>query len=49
MIDPSPITDAELAALFVKTGDRHHQAYTESDGSDPDRALWYAPYVQTKL
>jgi NAD(P)H-hydrate epimerase len=49
MIDPSPITDDELAALFVETGDRHHQAYIESDGSDPDWALWYAPYVQTKL
>jgi NAD(P)H-hydrate epimerase len=49
MVDQPSITDDELAALLVETGDHHHQAYAASDGTDPDWALWYAPYVQTKL
>lgn len=43
------ITDRELADLIMETGRHHHEAYIESDGADPDWALWYAPYLQTRL
>ena len=45
----SSITEAELAALLQQTADRHHDAFIESDGADPDWALWYAPYLQAHL
>jgi NAD(P)H-hydrate epimerase len=45
----TPITEAELAALIQQTADRHHDAFIESDGADPDWALWYAPYLQAHL
>jgi NAD(P)H-hydrate epimerase len=43
------ITRQELADLFVETGQAHHQAYIESDGVDPEWAVWYAPYLQAHL
>ncbi|WP_205874119.1 NAD(P)H-hydrate epimerase [Mycobacterium camsae] len=43
------ITIAELADLLVETGQRHHQAYADSDGVDPEWALWYSGYLQTRL
>ena len=39
----------KLAALFVETGRAHHQAYIETDGADPDWAIWYADYLHDKL
>ena len=44
------MTDIEnLAELLVETGHQHHHAYETSDGIDPEWALWYAGYLQTRL
>lgn len=39
----------ELAALLEKTGHAHHQAFIESDGADPEWALWYAKTLEKPL
>lgn len=44
-----PITQEQLADLLMETGHHHHQAYAESDGVDPEWALWYAGYLQTRI
>lgn len=38
-----------LTELFMETGHAHHQAYIETDGADPDWAIWYADYLYDKL
>lgn len=38
-----------LADLFMKTGKAHHHAYIETDGADPEWALWYASYLEKPL
>ena len=44
------MTDIEdLADLLVETGHHHHQAYQDSDGVDPEWALWYAGYLQSRI
>ncbi len=43
------ITDTELAELFVETSKRHHAAFIDSDGVDPEWPMFYAAYVQTRL
>jgi NAD(P)H-hydrate epimerase len=43
------MTNEELAALLLETGQHHHQAFIESDGADPEWALWYAAHLQTKI
>jgi hypothetical protein len=43
------MTDEELEAILVETGHKHHEAYLESDGADPDWALWYAGYLQARI
>ena len=43
------MTDEELVALLVETGRKHHEAYIESDGADPEWASWYAGYLQGHL
>ncbi|ETZ99541.1 hypothetical protein I547_5783 [Mycobacterium kansasii 824] len=47
--DMISITAAELADLLVETGERHHQAYADTDGADPEWALWYSGYLQARL
>jgi hypothetical protein len=39
----------ELTDLFDETGKAHHQAYSETDGFDPDWPFWYADYLIDKL
>ena len=39
----------QLAALLEQTGHAHHQAFIETDGADPEWALWYASYLQSPL
>jgi len=39
----------DLAALLKQAGERHHEAFHEADGADPEWALWYAGYVQAHL
>jgi NAD(P)H-hydrate epimerase len=48
MSEPT-ITVDELAELLRQTGGHHHQAFLESDGADPEWALWYAAYLQAHL
>ena len=43
------MTEEELAALLTETGHKHHEAYLISDGADPEWALWYASYLQTRI
>jgi NAD(P)H-hydrate epimerase len=43
------ITEDELAALLRETAERHHAAFSESDGADPEWALWYASDLQARL
>ncbi|MBW2546331.1 MAG: glutathione S-transferase N-terminal domain-containing protein [Deltaproteobacteria bacterium] len=39
----------QLAELFKKTGQAHHQAFIETDGEDPDWPIWYAGYLEDRL
>ena len=43
------MTNEELAGLLIETGQRHHQAYAASDGTDPEWPLWYAGYLQSQM
>ena len=43
------ITETELAALVSDAGHAHHAAYIESDGIDPDWAMYYAGYLEAHL
>lgn len=38
-----------VTELLQETGHHHHHAYQSSDGIDPEWALWYAGYIQTRL
>ena len=40
---------AALAQLFREAAMAHHQAYSATDGDDPDWPLWYADYLYDKL
>lgn len=39
----------QIVALLEETGRAHHQAFIESDGADPEWALWYATHLQKPL
>ena len=43
------ITNTDLAALISAAGHAHHAAYIESDGIDPDWAMYYAGYLEAHL
>ena len=47
MADESRIK--QLTDLFRETGEAHHQAFIETEGEDPDWALWYADYLHDRL
>ena len=47
MSDQARIT--QLAELFKETGKAHHQAFIETDGEDPDWAIWYANHLRDRL
>jgi NAD(P)H-hydrate epimerase len=47
--DSTAITQTEVAELLLETGHHHHQAYADSDGVDPEWALWYSGYLQSRL
>jgi hypothetical protein len=38
-----------LAALFARTGQAHHEAFSDTDGQDPEWPLWYAAHLQDCL
>jgi hypothetical protein len=39
----------QLQELFRETGKAHHQAFSETDGADPDWPIWYAEYACSRL
>lgn len=39
----------QLAELLIETGRRHHEAFIETDGDDPEWPLWYAEYLQERV
>ena len=39
----------QLVALLEKTGHAHHQAFIETDGADPEWAMWYADNLKLPL
>lgn len=43
------ISSDELAELITAAGGAHHRAYIESDGVDPDWAMYYAGYLEAIL
>lgn len=49
MNSTNSLTRDDLADLLVETGRHHHAAYADSDGVDPEWALWYAGYLQARI
>ena len=47
MVDETKID--QLAALFEQTGEAHHQAFRQTNGEDPEWALWYAEFLRERL
>lgn len=47
MTDQTKLT--QLADLFRQTGEAHHQAFLDTDGADPEWAIWYAEHLQDQL
>ena len=45
----SPSKVQQLAELLEHTGRAHHQAFIDTDGADPEWALWYADHLQGPL
>ena len=40
---------SQLTELFLQAGHAHHQAFLDTDGDDPEWALWYANYLKESL
>jgi hypothetical protein len=47
------MADPELAGritdLLRETGEAHHEAFADTDGADPDWAIWYAERMHQRL
>ena len=43
-MDKQELSD-NLTKLLMETGKAHHQAFTKTDGVDPDWADWYGEYL----
>jgi hypothetical protein len=39
----------QLTELFEAAGKAHHEAFIESDGGDPNWAMWYVDYLIFRL
>jgi NAD(P)H-hydrate epimerase len=39
----------DIASLLEQTGHAHHQAFINTDGADPEWALWYAVALEKPL
>ena len=39
----------DLVDLFLATGRAHHEAYSATNGEDPDWPIWYAGHLQEPL
>ena len=42
-------THEHLVALLLEAAHAHHEAYIETDGTDPDWPMWYAGYLHPRL
>jgi len=42
-------TVEKIAELLMETGHAHHNAFLDTDGADPEWAMWYADYLYDKL
>ena len=40
---------AALADLLAETGRQHHRAFADTDGADPEWALWYADHLAGRI
>ena len=47
----TPETDLiqQVADLLREAGRAHHQAFTATDGEDPEWPIWYADYLRDRL
>lgn len=43
------VTLTQLEMLFQKVWQKHHEAFRETDGADPEWPLWYADWLVDKL
>lgn len=43
------VTKEELGQVLTEAGHRHHQAYSRSDGVDPEWPKWYAAFIQATV
>lgn len=43
------VTLTQLEMLFQEVGQKHHEAFRETDGVDPEWPLWYADWLADKL
>ena len=39
----------QLAELLALAGERHHEAFADTDGDDPEWALWYAEFLHGRI
>ena len=46
---PPPDLAGHLADLFRETGAAHHQAFSDTDGADPEWPRWYARYLRDHI
>jgi NAD(P)H-hydrate epimerase len=42
-------TTLQLEKLFREVGQRHHEAFLDTDGVDPEWPLWYADWLMDRL
>ena len=40
---------AQFEALFQEARRKHHEAFLETDGADPEWPLWYADWLMDRL
>jgi hypothetical protein len=40
---------AQLETLLQEVGKKHHEAFLQTDGVDPEWPLWYADWLMDKL
>ena len=41
--------EKQVERLFREVGPAHHEAFIETDGADPEWALWYAEFLHERI
>ena len=41
--------EQQVERLFREAGPAHHEAFIDTDGTDPEWPLWYAEYLQERM